>query len=760
MAGNFKVGMTLTATDEATAVLVKGIKLTTKTAADAEKATERASKEQKKSAEQSGRSTRAAADESRRLASARETLGIRSEKTIQREIDRTLASYGRLTRSGVLSGREQERAYDAAIAKVRTLQREMGSLAQASKAAGEAGSAAARQQASISPGGLLREGASVAGGVAAAGAVMSRPVMKSVDYESEIMSMANTAFSEGGLKGRQEGRKELDATIRKAVNYGGGSKEDAVKALSSMLSSGVIDKKTASNLLPHIMKYATATNSNPEDLVGIAVAGKKNFGLTDKDIPVAFNMAIAAGKAGGFEIADMAGYLSSQMATAKSAGMGGIDDFGKLLALNEAARNTAGNSAEAGNNVLNLLGKLNSSDTIATARKTQYNGKGIDLPGSLASARERNIDPIEAFSRIVDKVASSSPQYQAMQKRLSEAEGDIEKQRVLEQMATIIEGGTVGKIVPDRQALLAFLGYRNAPEYRKEIEEKLNQQKALPEGQREGDIDYAFMASSVKEKLSKASNAHDFAQIDSVSKQTVMVGNIAESLAELETRFPKLASVAESATTAIQAMTAAAVAFAGIKFLTGGGAGAAASAASGATGAAGAAAGAAAKGGGMLSALGRLTGIAGAATAMATFTTDEEDEEVMNGKARWKAIREKYPQPVIDAARKKYQPWYQFGEGYSGENERWIAQYLEDQKKNGISNAMPAPAQVMPAVTPGATPSGAPQQDLTAPAYLSAPQPAFAPINLTTQLVIDGQTIAEVVNQHNVLDANRGTGGG
>ncbi|WP_238582670.1 hypothetical protein [Trabulsiella odontotermitis] len=33
MAGNFKVGMTLTANDDASAVLVKGLKLTTKAAA-------------------------------------------------------------------------------------------------------------------------------------------------------------------------------------------------------------------------------------------------------------------------------------------------------------------------------------------------------------------------------------------------------------------------------------------------------------------------------------------------------------------------------------------------------------------------------------------------------------------------------------------------------------------------------------------------------------------------------------------------------
>ncbi|MGL3102529.1 hypothetical protein [Enterobacter asburiae] len=103
MAGSFKVGMTLTAKDDASAVLVKGLKLTTKAATDAEKAVERAGNEQQKSNEKNARSARTAAEESRRAAAARETLGVRSERAIRREIDQTIASYNRLTRAGVAS---------------------------------------------------------------------------------------------------------------------------------------------------------------------------------------------------------------------------------------------------------------------------------------------------------------------------------------------------------------------------------------------------------------------------------------------------------------------------------------------------------------------------------------------------------------------------------------------------------------------------------------------------------------------------------
>lgn len=46
-------------------------------------------------------------------------------------------------------------------------------------------------------------------------------------------------------------------------------------------------------------------------------------------------MAIKAGQAGSFELADMAKYLPEQLANAGNAGMKGLDDFATLLGLNQ-----------------------------------------------------------------------------------------------------------------------------------------------------------------------------------------------------------------------------------------------------------------------------------------------------------------------------------------------------------------------------------------------------------------------------------------
>ncbi|WP_246019978.1 phage tail tape measure protein [Limnobaculum zhutongyuii] len=345
MSGDFKASMTLTADDQASKQLSTAIKGTTKAVTDAEKAAAKAGNVQKKTAEQSVRSTRTAAEEFRRAAKARENLGIRSEQTIQREIAQTIASYNRLAKSGVMSAREQERAYGSMKQRVRELKSEMQGVGRAAQRMGN----------------LKRWGGnamSLAGGLAAGAAVIAKPISNQMTYERSLSYMTNTAFSNEDMAGRVAGRKKLAASIRAAVTAGGGTKEDAADAMNTMLASGAVGYDTANKWLPDIMKNATGSKASANDLATLAVKAKQSFGLSDEEIPTAINMAIAAGKAGNFELKDMAKHLAPQMAAARATGMSGIDDFGKILALNEMSGITAGSSDEAGLMLLTCWLKL------------------------------------------------------------------------------------------------------------------------------------------------------------------------------------------------------------------------------------------------------------------------------------------------------------------------------------------------------------------------------------------------------------------
>ncbi|ELO3111241.1 phage tail tape measure protein [Escherichia coli] len=742
MAGNFKVGMTLTAKDEASQVLEKGKKKVVKATEGVEKATKKAGQEQKRTDDESINSTKRVVTELQRAARARETLGIRSEHEIRREIALTEASYNRLARSGVMSAREQARAWRATKEQIRELKREMRGVGTLAKAANIGGNVL-----------------TIGGGIAAGAAIMTQPVKKQMSFDRRLSEMANTAFSDGGLAGRQAGKEKLKSSIKNAVMYGGGSKEDAADTMNELLAAGV-DYDTADKWLPQIMKYATASGALPKELATIAVSLRDTFNVSDKDIPVALNMAIAAGKEGRVELKDMAEALPGQLGIAQKTGMWGLDGFQKILTANEAAGITAGNGKEAANNTLNFLDKINSKQAAdAAANIKMANGKYIDLPGTMTMARERGIDPIEAFNRVLDAVVKNNPAYQELQKKLAASKDKKEQAEILDSMATILEGFGVGEILQDRQALLGALAYRQNPEFRKKVEAEIEKQRSLPEGQRTGDVDFEFTSGTNDFKTEQAKNTLEFSQMDSVKKLADASGAVADAISWAGEKFPGLTTAVVAATTAIEAMTAAALTWAGVKILTGGKSG----------GKIGDVVGdvletTIKKGKGL-----KLPGIAGGllsfggtVTALATATSPEEDAAVEGSEERWKNIRAKYPQWLIDAAREKYQPWWQFGEGYSTENEKWIQQYLDELKKTGViaGDSLPTPEQVrQQAGMTAADTINASGKRGGQPGVQNGGQPPAPPVNVTTQVVLDGQVIAEAVNKYNLQDGNRGTGG-
>ncbi|MEN2812008.1 hypothetical protein EINOMIAG_01777 [Mannheimia haemolytica] len=60
------------------------------------------------------------------------------------------------------------------------------------------------------------------------------------------------------------------------------------------------------------------------------------------------------------------------MAAAKQAGLSSIEGFERLLIANQQARVTAGTSDEAGNNLVNLLGKITAKETNERFKNIEY----------------------------------------------------------------------------------------------------------------------------------------------------------------------------------------------------------------------------------------------------------------------------------------------------------------------------------------------------------------------------------------------------
>ncbi|EKN4004854.1 phage tail tape measure protein [Yersinia enterocolitica] len=719
MSRGLNLALTLFARDNASKVLKKTLQDTVKQTADAAKASEKLGDTDSKSAEKGIKASRSLQAELKRQASARSTLGVRSEQDIQREIQQTQAAYLRLTRSGVMSANEQARAFSAMTDKVSRLKNELN---------GANHSMTGLQRARM----LGSGAAAVVGGITAASAVLAQPVRNQMSYDRRISMMANTAYAERGVEGRLEGKKELGGLVRNAVTAGGGTKESAADTLDAMLASGAVSMDSVKTLLPVIQKYATATGADPKDLANIAIRLKQTFDVKDEDIGKALNMAIVAGQEGSFELADMAKYLPGQLASASSAGMRGLDDFSTLLALNQTSAITAGNSDEAGNNTANLLAKLNSRDTSMALAKIKYNGKGIDLPGSLAHAKEKGINSVDAFVGIVDKVVSGDKKYQELQNQLRNTKGG-ERAQILESMAKILEGSSVGKVIADQQALKALIGYRANRDYAKDVVNKSNEQRNLNAGESAGDINFAVMSDANDVKAEQFNNAKDFAEMDAIKPLSDILGTLSKNLTDYSKEYPGLTTAVVGATDGIKAMGAAAAAFAGLRFLMGGG-------------------GAGPAGSGGISAPGTLGKMAGNSIAVPLLYITAGSVAISTVRD---ALREDFAKKDMAG---KVDSISTGTSGYSFVDLAWSV--VKDRfSKKGSSISVPSNI-----TTADVNPFNAQANNLAGfgvPSYLSAGQQGQKnqPIQVTTKLEVDGRVLAEIVNDHNGTQAVRGPTG-
>ncbi|HDY5347142.1 TPA: phage tail tape measure protein [Klebsiella pneumoniae] len=714
---SLQLAMTLLAKDQGSKVLRQTLADVLKQTNANKKAEEEAARVREQSAQSGIRASRTLQQEYQRAANARSVLGIRSERDIQREIAQTQAAYNRLLRTGTLTANEQTRAFRAMTNQVAQLRTELNG----------AGQSMSRMERARMWGGNVT---AFAGGIAAAGAIVAPSVRNQMTYEQRLASMANTAFAEQNTAGRRAGMRSMDQLIRRSVAVGGGNKETAANTLDTLLASGAVEYNSAERLLPMLQKYSTATGADSKDLAMIAIRLKQTFGLKDSDIPKALNMAISAGQAGSFELADMAKYLPEQLANASSIGMKGLDDFATLLGLNQASAITAGTSDKAGYNVINLLGKISSQDASNAAARIKINGKGIDLPGSLAAAQGKGMNALDAFSAIVDKIVAQNPGYQKLEKQLKNTPDDPSRLRIMDSQLQILQGSAVGQIIADREALMALIAYRGNRKYAYGVRDDANAQRTLPELQTAGERNFDLIQGTNLYKVNQLNNTRDFAQMDSIQPLSDVLGKLSGELNDYAGAYPGLTKALAGAETAIKAMTAAAWAFAGIKFLS-------------SAGAAATAAGTTAAGAGTAAATAtRIPGWAGRlglGRVLAPFAVWQGAEAVPlmqvsrgDAEARGRLEKGNYPNEqarMLDALKSR-----------PGLMDAW------DEVKSWWASPsnirVPESANGYPVPPFARTPSQQP------------------PINITTKLELDGRVIAEAVNEVNGQSAARGPQGG
>ena len=535
-----KLTLTLGAKDSGASAAVKKLSSDVKTLATTTE------QQIKKTGAEQIRVIRTVEREERQAAGARSRLGIRSEQEIQREIARTQQAYRSLASSGRASQRDLQQAAKATRDRVRELNAEMGKTSKFGGAMkwGKAG------------------GMMLAGGTAAA-LTLRDPLEKRRSFDLNLAYAANTAYSDRDAKGRIAGKQELYDAVKKTVTAQGGSRDQALDALNSMIASGTVEVNTAKQLLPIIQRASVASGADSNDIAQIAISAMQQYHIKPEDIGLALDKAMAAGQAGQFELNDMAKWLPQAMAATANGGMNGMKDFDVLLRALQQTRITAGSSDEGGNNFVNLAAKITSADAVTKFKKADYvdkNGKhhdGIDLTQSLLKHKEKGENTLDAFMNIVDEYMSSNKQYQDLQKKINNSKNDLDKKQLLEQQATILSGTAVGDLVSDRQALMALLAIKNNKDFGNDVMKEIQNAK--------GSIDtaHAVIQDTTYAKKQNFDNTKDFGAMESLKGMDETLGDINQKLADYGNKYPELGDAIGGTSVAFSALTTAAMAAAG-----------------------------------------------------------------------------------------------------------------------------------------------------------------------------------------------------
>lgn len=390
--------------------------------------------------------------------------------------------------------------------------------------------------------------------------VLSGPLKEGRTYDRQLRDLGNTAYGE--LSGAQFTTKvkALDDLIVKSLQIGGGTREGAVSAASTLMAQGGLNEAQLDKVMPTILKAATAANADPKDIANVVASALKN-GFNVDQISTMIGKAIASGQAGGFEMKDMAKWLPKLLAAGSAIGMTGMKDYEEILAMSQVSRTTAGGSDEAGNNLLNFLLKVNSNDTQLDAKKN-----GVDLSGTLAKNRDAGMSAATTFLALMQREMDKDPRIVKLRSQYASAANDGERTASLKAQELIFSGSAMGKYLQDRQALMPAIGALNNPaELRRQL------MAARSGGDQTMQRAFGNIADGSDFKVSQKENEQLFAQTRGVSGLNDAMGKLADGTTDLYRKYPDFAAALETSKMALYALSAAAGAAGLAQLVTGGG---------------------------------------------------------------------------------------------------------------------------------------------------------------------------------------------
>ncbi len=239
--------------------------------------------------------------------------------------------------------------------------------------------------------GLAASGAAGIGTAAAVGAPILQSVKAAQDFQSRMTDIAQKA-NLSRADAEKMGAGILLAA--KAANQLPTALQDGIDTLAGF----GMDPRQAAEMMRPIGRAATAYKAEIADLSAAAFAANDNLKVPVAQTGRMIDAMAAAGKAGAFEMRDMAQYFPQFTAAYQGLGQTGVRAGADLAAAAQITRKGAGDSATAATNLANVLQKINAPTTVKAFEKM-----GVDLPAALKRMYQEGKTPIEAIAELTNK---------------------------------------------------------------------------------------------------------------------------------------------------------------------------------------------------------------------------------------------------------------------------------------------------------------------------------------------------------------------
>jgi len=192
----------------------------------------------------------------------------------------------------------------------------------------------------------------------------------------------------------QETKAALETIQGLTIDFGFSSVAEASEALDVLTSSGM-NLQSSLEFLPSVLATAQASGASTADIANTAQKASSALGITAAEMQMAFDIMVAGGKAGQFELKDMAQFIPSLSNQFALLGNSGLDGLKELIVLLQTVREDTGSSSAAATQLGDIFGKIRSDETVNKFKKF-----GVNLDAELDAATASGEGLVKAFIRI------------------------------------------------------------------------------------------------------------------------------------------------------------------------------------------------------------------------------------------------------------------------------------------------------------------------------------------------------------------------